>query len=71
MGVGDGAAVEDEARREAGRRGWTFERLTGNLTLIHRLLDGEWDADFLVLAPGEQIRMAYDEGIVCARRQEQ
>jgi hypothetical protein len=69
MGVGDGAAVEDEARREAGRRGWAFERLTGNLTLIHRLLDGEWDADFLVLAPGEQIHMAYDEGIICGRRQ--
>jgi hypothetical protein len=68
MGVGDGAAVEDEARHEAGRRGWMFERLTGNLTLIRRLLYGEWDADFLVLAPGEQIRMAYDEAIVCAQR---
>ncbi|HMN29407.1 MAG TPA: DUF1638 domain-containing protein [Caldilineaceae bacterium] len=71
VGVGHGAAVEEEARREAGRRGWRFERLTGNLSLIRRLLYGEWDEDFLVLSPGEQIRMAYDEGVVCAQRPRQ
>lgn len=65
MQVGDGTPVETQTRDEAGRRGWTFESMAGNLVLIRRLLDGDWDSDFLVLEPGEQIAMSYDEGVVC------
>lgn len=64
MGVADGAAVETETRAEADRRGWTFDKLAGDLILVRRLLDGDWDADFLVLQPGQQIKMAYDERVV-------
>jgi hypothetical protein len=38
--------------------------MTGDLVLIRRLLRCEWDEDFLVLQPGEQIEMAYDERIL-------
>jgi hypothetical protein len=68
MGVGDGAAVEALARDEAQRRGWTFERVAGDHTLIRRLLAGDWDDDFLVVEPGQEITMAYDDGVVACRQ---
>jgi hypothetical protein len=64
MGIGNGAAVAAKAQDEATRRGWAFERLAGDLTLIRRLLWGEWDADFLILQPGQAIEMSYDESVV-------
>ena len=64
MGVGDGAAVEAEAQGEADRRGWTFERMAGDIVLIRRLLAGDWERDFLVLEPGQQITMTYDAQII-------
>lgn len=63
-----GLACEDEFReealREARRKGWTFEELTGSLDLLRRLLDGRWDDDFLVVEPGGTIRASYDDAVV-------
>jgi hypothetical protein len=67
MGVADGAVVEARAQAEATRRGWTFDRLTGDLVLIRRLLNGDWDADFLLVPPGQQVVMTYDEGVIGCR----
>ncbi len=55
MGVADGAAVEARAQAEAARRGWTYDRLTGDLVLIRRLLQGDWEEDFLLVPPGQQV----------------
>lgn len=68
MGVGDGATVEAQTEAEAIRRGWTFERMAGDLVLIKRLLDADWDDDFLVLQPGEQMAMSYDENVIKANQ---
>lgn len=64
LGISDGAAVEQLARDEATRRGWTFERMAGDLRLIQQALCGEWNADFLVLQPGQQIAMAGDDQVM-------
>jgi hypothetical protein len=64
MGVGDGASIERQAQEEAARRGWCFQRQNGDLNLLRRLLAGEWDQDFLVIQPGQQIAVSYDEGVV-------
>jgi hypothetical protein len=64
LGVGDGSSVEQRARADAGRRGWNFEKLRGDLGLVQRLLNGDWDEDFLVVKPGQAIKMTYDEGII-------
>ena len=64
MGVGDISAVEGRARAQAARRGWVFDRVAGDLVLIRRLLNGDWADDFLVLQPGQQITMTYDDSIV-------
>jgi hypothetical protein len=65
-GVADEAAAEAAARDEAERRGWAFERLEGSMVLLRRLLDGDWDDDFLVLRPGERLAMSWDDGVVKA-----
>jgi hypothetical protein len=64
MGVADSSDVEAETREEAARRGWTFEKLPGDLVLIRKLIDGDWDDDVLILQPGQQIKMTYDERVV-------
>ncbi|MBX2997280.1 MAG: DUF1638 domain-containing protein [Caldilineaceae bacterium] len=64
--LGDGEPVADEAEAIAQRRNWRFERLEGDLGLIRRLIDGEWDEDFLVLQPEQTIERAYDDQVVVA-----
>ncbi len=66
MGVGESQAVEVKAREEAQRRDWRFERVAGDLLLVRKLLNGNWDADFLILQPGQQLAMSYDADIICA-----
>ena len=67
MGVGDGSKIEQRARDDASRRGWVFEKVTGDMVLVRRLVFGDWEKDFLVLQPGEQLKMTYDEGVIgCA-----
>ena len=68
MGVGDASIAERTAQENAEKRGWTFERIAGDLVLIRRLLDGEWEKDFLILQPGEENALSYDEQVICARR---
>jgi len=66
MGVGNAAPIEERARAEAQRRGWLFQRLAGQLTLVKRAIDGAWDEDFLVLQPGQRLVQAYDDGVITA-----
>ena len=64
LGIGDASAVEAQARDEANRRGWSFERMSGDTGLILHLLSGDWDSDFLVVPPGQTIVMTGDDGII-------
>jgi hypothetical protein len=64
MGIGDITAVEASAQADAARRGWDFERIAGDMVLVHSLLSGDWTDDFLVLQPGEQVAMTYDHGVI-------
>jgi hypothetical protein len=64
MGVGDSAHIEAQAQSEAQRRGWTYERLTGDLVLLRRLLMGDWERDFLTLEPGQRIAMTYNDDVI-------
>ncbi len=61
------ASAEARARDDAERRGWTFEKLAGELLLVKRLIDADWDpADYLVLQPGARLAMSYDEAVIRA-----
>jgi hypothetical protein len=64
MGLGNGNHIETRARNEASQRGWSFEKLKGDLNLIRKLIDGEWEEDFLRVEPGNQVKMTFDENII-------
>ena len=65
MGVGPREAFEREAREEAAKRGWKFEKLAGDLGIIQRLVDGIWDEkEFLVVPPGRQVAADYSGGLI-------
>jgi hypothetical protein len=64
--IGGSADAERRAKAEAERRGWLFERVTGDLLLIRRLLEADWADDFLVLQPGQRLAMSYDAEVVRA-----
>ena len=55
----------DQSRAEARKEGWGFDEVQGSLSLLQRLVNGEWDAaDFLILPPGSTIRATLGESIV-------
>lgn len=58
---------EKQAKAEADRRGWSCERLDGNLGIFERLLSGDWkEAEFLVVPPGKRVQVRYDGSIFAA-----
>ena len=66
-GVAADEACRAQARAEAAKQGWAFEEVKGSLTLLDRLVSGPWDAaDFLVVAPGSEVRATLDDDIVDA-----
>lgn len=49
------------------KRGWQFEELAGDLSLLRRWLHGEWAAeDFLEVPAGARIEPSYDAGVIRA-----
>jgi len=57
--------LEGIARKEAAKSGWDFEKVKGDMTLIHRLADGPWEGeDFLTVLPGARIIQKYDDSII-------
>ena len=56
---------ELQAREEADRQGWRFEKLKGSLTILQQLIDGHWNSEnFLVLQPDQSVGPAYNETLI-------
>jgi hypothetical protein len=69
MGVEPDGRFERETREEAAQRGMEFEKVAGDMRLIERLVNGEWDGeDFLVVPPGYRVVARLDESIVAAEK---
>ena len=59
-----GNTFEQQAQKLAEERHWTFEKMTGDLSLLRRLIDGDWNEDFLVVPLGKRIQASYDDGVI-------
>lgn len=66
MGVEADDRYERATREAAGERGWQFEKLQGDLTLLRKLVEGNWDDDFLVVPPGWHVVATHDDRIIAA-----
>lgn len=65
MGIEPDDRFERHASREAAQRGWKYEKLAGDMTLIRDLVDGRWDENrFLVVPPGHRLAASFDEQII-------
>jgi hypothetical protein len=65
MGVEPDDRFERQARQQAAERGWKFEKLSGDMTLVRQLVDGPWDDErFLVVPPGGRVAASFDEKII-------
>jgi hypothetical protein len=56
---------QEQTRDEAAGRGWEYETLNGDIGLLQRLLDGDWDVkDFLTIPPPHTIAPTHDDAII-------
>jgi hypothetical protein len=57
--------LDEQVKQICAKRGWQFEQVRGDLGLLQRWVDGQWDAkDFLVVQPSEKVAPSYDEEII-------
>jgi hypothetical protein len=71
MGIEPGDLFERRVEDEAERRGWSYEKIRGDMGLIQRLVDGDWgEKDFLIVPPGDTVAASYGEGVIRSARKE-
>ena len=67
-GLEAGGEFIAEAAAEARDKGWSFERLPGDLAWLGRLVEGVWtEAEFVIAEPGQRIVASYDNRVVKAQ----
>lgn len=61
--------IRKSVQQQSLQHGWNLETIAGDLTLVKRLLDGEWNDDYHVVEPNSMIIMQNDENILSSQRQ--
>lgn len=57
--------LREQVQSICASQGWKFEEAAGDLGLLQRWLDGQWDVkDFLVVPPKNKVVTTFDEGII-------
>ncbi|HEY3321508.1 MAG TPA: DUF1638 domain-containing protein [Planctomycetota bacterium] len=69
MGIEPDDSFERQTRDEAAARGWKYEKVAGDMSMIQRLLNAQWDEkEVLVVQPGYKIVASFDDGIIAAEK---
>lgn len=69
MGIEPNDSWEKQTIGDAQSRGWKFEKVKGDMTMIQRLVDGHWgNGEFLVIPPGHRVVAKVNEGIIDVER---
>ena len=64
-GIGDVENNRAKSKTIAHENNWDYEEVEGNISLIERLIEGEWvESDFLVIPPNCVIEPSHDSNIV-------
>lgn len=62
---------EEKVSKMAMEKNWTYDLITGNNTLLKKLVDGEWDEkNFLVVPPNQCAVESYDEDVITLMQKE-
>jgi hypothetical protein len=61
-------ALREEVQCICASRGWEFEELEGDLRLLRHWLNGEWQEEFLIVQPGEEVVPSYDAHVITTRK---
>jgi len=65
MGVEPDDRFERQTREEAASRGWDFEKVQGDPSMIQRFVDGCWEEqEFLIVCPGGRVAPTYEDDII-------
>lgn len=63
--IGDFEAYKALTRDQARERGWEYEVVEGNVSLLMRLVNGDWNTqDFLVIPPMRGLRPTFDQDVI-------
>jgi hypothetical protein len=55
----------DHTKKIAEDKGWKYEEIPGDIRLIKKLIDSEWNAEeFLIVQPGQEIVASYDNNVI-------
>ena len=65
LGISDTREDVEYTKQCAEWLGWSFDRQQGDPALLESLLSGEWDEErFLVVRPGQTVRLTADERVI-------
>ncbi|MEM2990823.1 MAG: DUF1638 domain-containing protein [Halobacteria archaeon] len=60
--------LDAHAKEIARQRNWEYSEIPGDIRLIKKLIDGEWDEDeFITVEPGHEIVASYDDRVLDSR----
>jgi hypothetical protein len=65
--VGDIPYYRQFVNKIAADNDWNYEELAGDPALMLRFLDGDWDNDFLVVSPGQEVIARHDGDVIGCR----
>ncbi len=71
MGICNEQCQIEEARQRALENDWEFTSRRGDLALLRRLFEGDWNDDFVVVPPGSAIVARQDERVLDAAAPEE